>query len=203
MILCAASSYEKKYYLNPDFASLPTQIKNELQAMCVLFAEEVGGVIMLRFDDNGKLMISTSANEGDGLYDDIGAGLLVKKLQTEKLELFESLEKYYELVYKKNAKEDENAEENEELTMSILGLDDALAEMTDAELDEYFESLDDDEIDRFNRYGGFITSGYDDDYGPDDEDEFDDMDQIDKDKFKDYFFEFKDLSEEDENGEKP
>ena len=36
MVLCAASSYEQKYYLNPEFESLPEAVKQELQIMCVL-----------------------------------------------------------------------------------------------------------------------------------------------------------------------
>ena len=32
-VLCAASSYEQKYYLNPDFAALPEAVQQELQIM--------------------------------------------------------------------------------------------------------------------------------------------------------------------------
>ena len=41
MVLCAASSYEQKYYLNPEFESLPEAVKQELQIMCVLYTAEV------------------------------------------------------------------------------------------------------------------------------------------------------------------
>lgn len=37
MVLCGASAYEKKYYLNEQFSNLPEQVKQELQIMCVLF----------------------------------------------------------------------------------------------------------------------------------------------------------------------
>ena len=33
IVLCAASAYEEKYYLNEDFASLPDAVKDELRAM--------------------------------------------------------------------------------------------------------------------------------------------------------------------------
>ena len=33
MVLCAASSYEQKYYLNPEFESLPEAVKQELQSV--------------------------------------------------------------------------------------------------------------------------------------------------------------------------
>ena len=42
VILCGSSSYEKIFYFNPEFDSLPKQIKDELQIMCVLFTEDVG-----------------------------------------------------------------------------------------------------------------------------------------------------------------
>ena len=40
VILCGSSSYEKIFYFNPEFDSLPKQIKDELQIMCVLFTED-------------------------------------------------------------------------------------------------------------------------------------------------------------------
>ena len=43
VVLCGASAYNKKFYLNEDFKGLPEQIKNELKIMCVLFTEDVGG----------------------------------------------------------------------------------------------------------------------------------------------------------------
>ena len=44
IVLCGANSYEQKYYLNPEFEMLPeTVIKQELNIMCVLFTEDVGG----------------------------------------------------------------------------------------------------------------------------------------------------------------
>ena len=55
MVLCAASSYEQKYYLNPEFESLPEAVKQELQIMCVLYTADVGGVLLLVFDENGNL----------------------------------------------------------------------------------------------------------------------------------------------------
>ena len=42
VVLCGASAYNKKFYLNEDFKGLPEQIKNELKIMCVLFTEDVG-----------------------------------------------------------------------------------------------------------------------------------------------------------------
>lgn len=96
-VLCAASAYDKKYYLNEAFVGLPQSIKDELKAMCVLFVEDVGGIFALEYDENGKLLMRTDADEGDLLYDEIGAALKVKHLQIEKTETFESLEMFYKV----------------------------------------------------------------------------------------------------------
>lgn len=96
-VLCAASAYEKKYYLNDNYSNLPEGIKQELQIMCVLFTEEVGGILMLKFDEKGNLQFVTEYDEGDLLYDEIGSHLMIKKLRNEKVELLEALEMYYKV----------------------------------------------------------------------------------------------------------
>ena len=99
VVLCGASAYEQKYYLNEDFKSLPSQVQDELKIMCVLFTEDVGGILTLVFDEDGKLLLETSADEGDLLYDEIGSVLEIKKLQNEKRELMEALEMFYRVVF--------------------------------------------------------------------------------------------------------
>ena len=97
MVLCASNAYEKKNYLNDQFSNLPERVKQELQIMCVLFTEEVGGILILQYEEDGTLQIVTEADEGDLLYDDIGCGLKVKQMQLDKRELLESLEMYYKV----------------------------------------------------------------------------------------------------------
>ena len=97
MVLCASNAYEKKYYLNDQFSNLPERVKQELQIMCVLFTEEVGGILILQYEEDGTLQIVTEADEGDLLYDDIGCGLKVMQMQLDKRELLESLEMYYKV----------------------------------------------------------------------------------------------------------
>ena len=99
VVLCASSAYEKKFYLNEEFSRLPEDIKNELKIMCVLFTEEVGGILELVFDEEGNLLFRTDADENDLLYDDIACGMLIKKMQYEKRELLESLEMFYRLFF--------------------------------------------------------------------------------------------------------
>ena len=99
MVLCAASSYEQKYYLNPEFESLPEAVKQELQIMCVLYTADVGGVLLLVFDENGNLELKVEHNEGDFSFDEIGSVLKIKVLQDTKEELFKSLEMFYKVFY--------------------------------------------------------------------------------------------------------
>ena len=99
IVLCGASAYEQKYYFNQDFNALPENVKNELQVMCVLFTEDVGGVLTLEYDENGQLQFRTEALEADARYDDIGSALKIKQLQTEKQDLLEALELYYKVFF--------------------------------------------------------------------------------------------------------
>ena len=98
-VLCAASAYEKKFYLNPEFDQLPESIKEELQIMCVLNTEEVGGILMLVFDEDGNLELKVDHEENDFAFDEIGSVLKIKQLQQTKRELFESLELFFKVFY--------------------------------------------------------------------------------------------------------
>ena len=99
VVLCGASAYEQKYYLNEDFKSLPSQVQDELKIMCVLFTEDVGGILTLVFDEDGKLLLETSAAEGDLLYDEIGSELKIRQIRKEKAEFLQSLELFYKVFF--------------------------------------------------------------------------------------------------------
>ena len=99
IVLCGSNAYDKKYYFNPQFEKLPENVREELQIMCVLFTEEVGGIFTIGFTPNGNVVMDTRAEEGDLLYDEIGRALLIKKLRREKQEVFQSLEIYYRVTF--------------------------------------------------------------------------------------------------------
>lgn len=98
IVLCAASAYDKKFYLNEAFQGIPQSVKDELKIMCVLFTEDVGGILEMVFNEDGELEFRTSADDGDYLYDDIGSVLKVKQLQRSKEELLESLQVFYKVI---------------------------------------------------------------------------------------------------------
>ncbi len=98
MVLCGASKYTKKFYINPEFENLPDPIKRELKIMCVLFTEDIGGALELLFSEEGDVEIRTITNEDDYSYDDIGSEYKIRQLRKEKQELFQSLRLYYRVV---------------------------------------------------------------------------------------------------------
>ena len=99
MVLCGASAYEEKFYLNDNFSALPESIKDELKIICVLYTQDVGGVLTLEFDEEGNLEFRTEAKEADFTYDEIGSVLKIKELQRTKVELLEALELYYKTFF--------------------------------------------------------------------------------------------------------
>lgn len=95
IVLCGSNAYEKKYYFNPLFDSVPESVKEELHIICVLFTEEAGGVFLIVFEPDGSISMETEAAGEDILYDDITAGLLVSEIRRHRQTLFEELQLFY------------------------------------------------------------------------------------------------------------
>ena len=87
VVLCVSNAYQKKYYLNENFNGLPQTIRDELKIMCVLYTEDVGGILELVFDEDGNLDFRTSCK------------LKIKQYRNERRELLESIETYYRIVF--------------------------------------------------------------------------------------------------------
>ena len=98
VVLCAANSYNQKYYLNPVFELLPKSIKEELKLMCVEYAENCGGIISLEFNEQKSLTIKTLVDDSDFYFDEIESGLMISRFQKEKEELFSKLEVFYKTL---------------------------------------------------------------------------------------------------------
>lgn len=97
-VLCGASAYEEKYYFNEDFSALPRGIRDELKILCVLFVSEVGGILTLEFEEDGRLCFKVRSEENDFFFDEIGSELKIKEIQKEKAELLASLELFYRIT---------------------------------------------------------------------------------------------------------
>lgn len=98
VVICGANAYEEKYYFNPLFDKIPDSLKDDLHIICVLFTEEVGGIITIGFDEEGELKITTQAADDDFLYDDIASGMLVSRIRSSRQEMFESLSLFYRVI---------------------------------------------------------------------------------------------------------
>lgn len=77
--------------------------------MCVLYTEEIGGVLTLEFDEEGNLQFQVESLEADAMFDEIGSVLRIKELRNSKRELLESLELYYRVFFLGEELEEENA----------------------------------------------------------------------------------------------
>lgn len=99
VVLCASSAYDKKFWFNEDFASLPEQVKQELQIMCVLYTEDVGGVLSLEYDEDGTLLFKVDIKDNDYYFDEIGSALKIKEIRRTKRELLEAVEMYFKVFF--------------------------------------------------------------------------------------------------------
>ena len=94
-VLCGANSYVEKYFFNPRFQNLPVDVQESLEKIAVVFTEDIGGIFLLQFDNEGKLQMMAISDEKDYLYDSIGAELKKKKILGDYQDLFSKLEEYY------------------------------------------------------------------------------------------------------------
>lgn len=95
IVLCGANAYEQKYYFNDRFKGIPESIQKELHVICVLFTEEVGGILTVVFEEDGSISLETRAEEGDIYYDEVSSGLLAGEIRRKRRELLEALSLYY------------------------------------------------------------------------------------------------------------
>ena len=86
IVLCGANSYEQKYYFNKEqFGKLPEDVQNQLH------------IFTICFDEAGNLQFETDVADNDYLFDEIGAGLLIREIERNRAELLHSLELYYKV----------------------------------------------------------------------------------------------------------
>lgn len=98
-ILCASNAYNRKYFFNDEFSALPQGIREELQILCVMFTEDVGGLLTIGYEEDGAMYFDVTSDSKDLMYDEIGGHLKAKQLQRDKRELWEALEMYYKLFF--------------------------------------------------------------------------------------------------------
>ncbi|MBS5800765.1 DUF6145 family protein [Zhenhengia yiwuensis] len=97
-IVISASPYNHKYYFEPSYNDIPSEIQEELIESIAAIAEKVNAIISLGFDEVGHIFIEQTADESV-FADDIGAELEIKRFQKEKDELLKSLQLWY-MIYR-------------------------------------------------------------------------------------------------------
>jgi hypothetical protein len=107
-VLCGASAYDCKYYVNEKFAGLPPAVLKELKILCTLVSEEVGGVFTIWFEADGSVALETEYEENDIYYDEVTSGLMVREVRSKRSELFSALETYYKIFILKEKLDDSN-----------------------------------------------------------------------------------------------
>ena len=86
LVLCGANSYVEKYYFNEQFSGLPEAVKQELQIMCVMFTQDVGGIFLVELDENGNLQLRTEAADHIGIENIRRSRLLRLEREREEIE---------------------------------------------------------------------------------------------------------------------
>ena len=67
--------------------------------MCVLYVNDVGGILTLVYGEDGDLCFEVTSEEFDPMFDEIGSRLKIKQIQREKRELLEALQMYYKVFF--------------------------------------------------------------------------------------------------------
>lgn len=98
VVLCAANAYHQKYYLNPEYGNLPEDVQKELKLIAVDYVEEIGGVFLMSFNAEQKLVLKSMHEEDDLRFDDAKAQQKIDELATRYEALFTKLETYYQAL---------------------------------------------------------------------------------------------------------
>lgn len=107
-VIFATSSYNQKYYFNPDTKTLPIEIKNRIKEIGIYIVNKVNGIFSMGFYEDGSLFIEYSFSEGDFFCDEIGARLEIEKIKKEEKELLSSLTLWYKVFILKQSEKELN-----------------------------------------------------------------------------------------------
>ncbi len=103
--ILAVASYEKqKYFIEPKFQILPEEIQKEIKIMCVLTAQKLCCTFLIGFEKQGDIYFETIKEQQNIDFDDIGAELEIKKIQSEKEQLLKALKLWYIIYFTEEGK---------------------------------------------------------------------------------------------------
>ncbi len=103
--ILAVASYEKqKYFIEPKFQILPEEIQKEIKIMCVLTAQKLCCTFLIGFEKQGDIYFEAIKEQQNIDFDDIGAELEIKKIQSEKEQLLKALKLWYIIYFTEEGK---------------------------------------------------------------------------------------------------
>ncbi len=94
-IVMALNSADKKIFFEPQFDDMPSGLKEELKAGIIKLTDQVKGIIVVSFNENGNLIIEHQ----DAFPDEINVDYVINEFLNSKTQLLKSLKIWY-LIYK-------------------------------------------------------------------------------------------------------
>ena len=98
VVLCAANSYNQKFFMNPDYNNLPEDVLKELKIISVEYTEEIGGIFLMEFNKDNKLVLKSMHEDGDVMFDEDNSRKKIDSIAEKYEALFTKLETYYAAI---------------------------------------------------------------------------------------------------------
>lgn len=95
--IIAANSQTEKYFFNPDFDKIPTEVQKELRIMAVKAANALSCVFIIGFYPHGRVYFETLE-----LPDQADDDAYIEALITQQGELIRSLELWHKVFIQKD-----------------------------------------------------------------------------------------------------
>lgn len=96
-VIAAASVYNEKYFINPNFKNIPKKVLDEIQFLCISTAKELHCIFTMGFKTNGDIYFTTQGDSTDKIYREDFAEETVTKIINEKSDLIKSLNLWYKV----------------------------------------------------------------------------------------------------------
>ena len=98
VVLCAANSYNQKFFMNPEYNNLPEDVLKELKIISVEYTEEIGGIFLMEFNADNKLVLKSMHEDGDVMFDEDNSRKKIDSIAEKYEALFTKLETYYAAI---------------------------------------------------------------------------------------------------------
>ncbi|MBP3240744.1 MAG: hypothetical protein J6M92_09385 [Oribacterium sp.] len=98
VVLCAANSYNQKFFMNPEYNNLPDDVLKELKIISVEYTEEIGGIFLMEFNADNKLVLKSMHEDGDVMFDEDNSRKKIDSIAEKYEALFTKLETYYAAI---------------------------------------------------------------------------------------------------------